>query len=91
MCLSLSLLTYQCPLSGADAHAVGRAGRELGPVGQLAVILARELTALSDGRHGRGEIQTLADVGLRTVQLPTGHSWKKKILNACIGISAVIQ
>lgn len=68
--------TYQCPLSGPDPHTVSCAGRELGPVGQLAVILAGELTALSDGRHGLGESQTLADVGLRPVQLATGHSWK---------------
>lgn len=72
----LSVPTYQCSLSGADPHTVSCAGRELGPVGQLAVILAGELTALSDGRHGLGEFQTLADVGLRPVQLATGHSWK---------------
>lgn len=70
------LPTYQCPLSGADPHTVSCAGRELGPVGQLAVILARELTALSDGGHGLGEFQALADVGLRPIQLATGHSWK---------------
>lgn len=72
----LSVPTYQCPLSGADPHTVSCAGRELGPVGQLAVILAGELTSLSDGGHGLGEFQTLADVGLRPVQLATGHSWK---------------
>lgn len=70
------VLTYQCSLSGADPHTVSCAGRELGPVGKLAVILAGELTALSDGRHGLGEFQTLADVRLRPVQLATGHSWK---------------
>ena len=69
-------LTYQCPLSSADPDAVSCAGRELGPVGELAVILAGELTALSDGRHGLGKFQTLADVGLRPIQLATGHSWR---------------
>lgn len=68
--------TYQRPLSGADPHAVGCAGREFGPVGQLAVILAGELTSLSDGGHGLGEFQTLVDVGLRPVQLAAGHGWK---------------
>lgn len=76
MLCCFSVLTDQCPLSGADPHAVSCAGRELGPVGQLAVILAGELTALSDGGHGLGKLQTLTDVGLRPVQLATGHSWK---------------
>jgi len=70
------VLTDQRPLPGADAHAVRRAGRELGPVGELAVVLAGQLAALSDGRHGLGGAQALAHVGLRAVQLAAGHSWR---------------
>lgn len=72
----LSLPTYQRSLPGADAHAVGGAGRELGPVGQLTVVLAGQLTSLGDGGHGLGEFQALVDVGLRPVQLATRHGWK---------------
>lgn len=87
-----SVPTYQRPLSGADPHAVSGAGREFGPVGQLAVILAGELTSLSDGGHGLGEFQTLVDVGLRPVQLAAGHGWKdqkktgeKGVIRTCRG------
>lgn len=72
----LSLPTYQRSLPGADAHAVGGAGRELGPVGELTVVLAGQLTSLGDGGHGLGGFQALVDVGLRPVQLATRHGWK---------------
>lgn len=56
--------TYQRPLPDADPHTVDRTGGELGPVGQLAVVLARQLTWLRGARRGLGEFQTVAHVGL---------------------------
>lgn len=70
--------TDQRPLPGADAHAVGGAGRELGPVGQLTVVLAGQLTPLADGGHGLGELQALIDVGLRPIQLAARHGCKNQ-------------
>lgn len=70
--------TDQRPLPGADAHAVGGAGRELGPAGQLTVVLAGQLTPLADGGHGLGELQALIDVGLRPVQLAARHGCKNQ-------------
>lgn len=76
--LLLNVPTDQRPLPGADAHAVGSAGRELGPVGQLTVVLAGQLTLLADCGHGLGELQALIDVSLRPVQLAARNSCKKK-------------
>ena len=59
--------TYQCPLSDADPHTVDRAGGELGPAGQLAVVLTGQLTWLRDAWHGLGESQTLTHVSLTPV------------------------
>lgn len=66
--------TYQGPLSDADPHAVERTGGELGPVAQLAVVLAGQLTWLRDARHGLGEFQTLAHLSLCPIELEAGQS-----------------
>lgn len=68
--------TYQCPLPDADPHTVDCTGGELGPVGELAVILAGQLTRLCDAGHGLGEFQTLRHVSLRPIELEAGQSWK---------------
>lgn len=59
-----SVPTYQRPLSDADPHAVHCTGGELGPVGQLAVVLAGQLTRLRDAGHGLGELQTRGHLSL---------------------------
>lgn len=74
----MNVPTDQRPLPGADAHAVGGAGRELGPVGELTVVLAGQLTPLADGGDGLGELQALVDVSLRPVQLAARNSCKEK-------------
>lgn len=59
--------TYQCPPSDADPHTVDRTGGELGPVGQLTVVLAGQLARLRDARHGLGELQAVTHVSLRPI------------------------
>lgn len=66
--------TYQGPLSDADPHTVDRAGGELGPVGQLAVVLAGLLTGLRDAGRGLGQRQTVAHLSLAPVPLEAGRS-----------------
>ena len=64
-------LTDEQPLARADPHAVGGAGGELGPGGELAVLLAGVLTGLGELRHGAGQLQTLLDVRLAAILFTT--------------------
>lgn len=66
--------TYQRPLSDADPYAVHRAGGEPGPAGELAVVLAGQLTRLRDAGPGLGELQTVAHLSLGPVPLDAGQS-----------------
>lgn len=66
--------TDEHPLPGPDTATVGGAGRELGPAGELAVILAWDLAGLGDRWHGNGGPQALPDVHLPTILLPTRDS-----------------
>lgn len=70
--------TYQRPLPDADPHTVDCTGGELGPVGELTVVLAGQLTRLRDAGHGLGEFQTLRRVSLRPVELEAGQGWKDR-------------
>lgn len=67
------LLTHKCPPPGSHTHTVSRTGRELGPAGQLAVILTGKLTGLGEVRHRTGQLQTDPNINLPTILLPAGH------------------